>query len=141
MTIAAPVPKTVGTADIPVVYLDSQDYSRFGDLLRGASKDDALSALFLDLVERKNRGEVIFAISMPVLAEIFQYDADYRDTCFKKAEAVEQLCGKYALAHPARLVGAEILSAAAGRGMLDSIEEVNVLSSERANGAVSINER
>lgn len=131
MTIAAPLLKPVGPADVPVVYLDSQDYSRFGDVLRGASKDDTLSALFLDLVERKNRGEVIFAISMPVLAELFQYNADFRDTSFKKAEAVEQLCGKNALAHPARLVGAEILTAAAGCGMLDSVEEVNLLSSDR----------
>lgn len=63
----------------PVVYLETQDYSRFGDVLRGKS-DSATEALFLALEQRKQTGNAVFAISMPVFSELLQYDSDFRDT-------------------------------------------------------------
>lgn len=114
----------------PVIYLDSQDYSRFGDVLRGKA-DNELEALFANLADRKNRGEVIFAVSMPILGEILQYDPDFRETSFKKAEAVERLCGRWALAYPSRLVAAEVANAAVRRGDLPNSKEISILSPDR----------
>lgn len=114
----------------PVVYLDSQDYSRFGDVLRGKGQPDAETA-FLQLEQRMRDGDAIFAVSMPLLGELLQYHPDFRETTMKKAEAVERLCGTWALAFPTRLVAAEIARAAQSRGMLPKDAEISVVSSER----------
>lgn len=94
-------------AAVPVVYLDTQDYSKFGDVLRG-NGDPSLAAIFDELERRKLAGTVQFAASMPLLGELLQYTADYRETTFKKAEAVQRLCDGHALSYPSRLVAAEV---------------------------------
>ncbi|TWS94981.1 hypothetical protein [Reyranella sp. CPCC 100927] len=114
----------------PIVYLDTQDYSRFGDVLRGKS-DGATEALFTALVARKHSGDAIFAVSMPILGELLQYDADYRDTTIRKAEAVERLCGAWALAYPTRLIAAEIAEAAIRRGAIPNAQDTRILSPDR----------
>jgi hypothetical protein len=53
----------------PVVYLDTQDYSRFGDVLRGRA-DDATKALSRELERLKQDGDAIFAVSMPILGKL-----------------------------------------------------------------------
>ena len=98
------------------VYLDSQDYSRFGDVLRGKS-DAATEKLFNDLKARRASGQAIFALSMPLLGELLQYDEQFRNTTLLKADAVEQLCGPYALAFPTRLVAREIAQVAQEVGL------------------------
>ncbi|MCF1468684.1 hypothetical protein FS764_17405 [Agrobacterium vitis] len=95
----------------PVVYLDTQDYSRFGDVLRGKSANGEDEALFLELERRKRNGDVVFPVSMPILAELLQYHPEYRETTLRKAEAVERLCGSWALAYPSRLIAFELASA------------------------------
>jgi hypothetical protein len=114
----------------PTVYLDTQDYSRFGDVLRGKS-DSATESLFLALERRRQAGDAIFVLSMPVLGELLQYDADFRETTIRKAEAVERLCGSWALAFPPRLIAAEIAEAAKNRGLLEESQNIEVLSSDR----------
>lgn len=114
----------------PVIYLDNQDYSRFGDVLRGKS-DLATEKIFLSLEARKQSGDVIFAVSMPILGELLQYDANFRDTTLKKAEAVERLCGSWALAYPSRLVAAEVARAAQKLGLLPDLTDTNTLSADR----------
>ncbi|MFC0104430.1 hypothetical protein [Sphingopyxis terrae] len=114
----------------PVVYLDSQDYSRFGDVLRGKA-DENFETLFFELEERKMRGKAIFATSMPILAEILQYDPNFRETSLKKAEAVERLCGPWALAFPTRLIAAEIAETAKGLGLIPAETDTTILSNER----------
>jgi len=116
--------------DAPVVYLDVQDYSRFGDVLRGKS-DASTEQLFLDLEKQASAGRVIFPVSMPVLGELLQYDANFRDTTIHKAEAVERLCGPWALPFPTRLVAAEIVETARARGDIPSGDPIALLSSER----------
>lgn len=74
-----------------VVYLDTQDFSRFGDVLRGRG-DTASEQLFQTLEERRRTDGVVFAVSMPLLAELLQYHPDFRETTLRKAEAVERLC-------------------------------------------------
>lgn len=114
----------------PIIYLDTQDYSRFGDVLRGKS-DGATEALFLALEQRKKAGDAIFAVSMPILGELLQYDAGYRETTIRKAEAVERLCGSWALAFPSRLVATEIADVAKSGGLLSETQDTSVLSSDR----------
>jgi hypothetical protein len=101
-----------GGAGTPlVVYLDSQDYSRFGDVLRG--RGDAQSEqIYRQLLHQKASGYVVFAYSMPILGELLQYDAAYAETTHRKAEAVAELCDGWALAFPSRLVAHEIATTA-----------------------------
>lgn len=112
------------------VYLDTQDYSRFGDVLRGKS-DRATERLFDDLKARRSSGQAVFALSMPILSELLQYDADYRETTLLKAEAVEQLCGPHALAFPTRLVAREIAVVAQAAGLADQRSLPPALNSDR----------
>lgn len=116
--------------EAPIVYLDSQDYSRFGDVLRGKA-DAATEALFLALEARKQAGDAVFAVSMPILGELLQYDVGYRETTMCKAEAVERLCGSWALAYPGRLITAEIVSAARESGFSTDGPPTSILSSDR----------
>jgi hypothetical protein len=112
------------------VYLDSQDYSRFGDVLRGKG-DAATESLLNELKARRSSGQAVFALSMPILGELLQYDEHFRETTLCKAEAVEQLCGPYALAFPTRLVAREIAEAAQMSGLTEPVPLAPVLNSER----------
>lgn len=108
-----------GTVEAPVIYLDTQDYSRFGDVLRGRG-DIASERLFADLEARKAAGTAIFAVSMPLLSELLQYDRGFRDTTLCKAEAVERLCGPYALPYPSKVVAMEVAAVVAAEGIVDA---------------------
>jgi hypothetical protein len=116
--------------NVPVIYLDTQDFSNFGDVLRGKS-DSSTEAIFTKLEALKNSGKAIFPVSMPLLGELLQYDADFRETTIKKAEAVERLCGSWALAFPSRLLGYEIAVQASSRGFLAKLPCSNLLSQDR----------
>lgn len=114
----------------PVVYLDTQDFSRFGDVLRGKS-DAATEALFLELERRSKAGDAIFPASMPIIGELLQYNAKYRETTICKAQAVERLCGHWALAFPSRLIAAELLTVARQRQLMPDGLAPETLSSDR----------
>ena len=123
------VENRTGYPNVPVVYLDTQDFSRFGDVLRG--KEDAdTERLFLTIEEKAKSKAAIFPVSMPILSELLQYNSDYRETTMRKAEAVERLCGTWALAFPQRLIAAEIAGFAGSLG--EPIKDHRpVLSSDR----------
>lgn len=99
----------------PVVYLDTSDWSRFGDVVRGRGDDEA-AALYAELAEMADRQDAIFAYSAPILSELLQYDPAHAATTVAKAEAVERLCGRNAMIWPARLIALEIARAGAGMG-------------------------
>ena len=68
---------------------------------------------------------------MPILGELLQYNKDFRETTLKKAEAVERLCGVWALPYPTRLIAAEVAMAAQCLGLSTTSKEISVLSSDR----------
>ncbi|QDX25723.1 hypothetical protein FPZ54_06625 [Sphingomonas suaedae] len=94
------------------VYLDTSDYSRFGDVLRGKG-DPQTERIFDQLIRLKEGGVAQFAYSMPVLSELLQYDEDHAETTTHKAQAVEMLCGSNAFIWPGRLIAWEVSVAAA----------------------------
>ncbi|MFY9349364.1 MAG: hypothetical protein WBL20_21255 [Sphingobium sp.] len=100
------------------VYLDTSDYSRFGDVLRGKG-DPQTEVLFNKLLTLKEQGFARFGYSMPLLGELLQYDETHAETTIHKAEAVEKLCGKNAFIWPGRLIAWELAIAAAANGLLD----------------------
>ena len=113
-----------------IVYLDTQDLSRFGDVLRG--KGDAQhERLFNDLEARKLAGDVVFPLTMPLMSELLQYDAAYRETTLKKAEAVERLCGVHAMPSTTRLAGMEVARSAHHSGPKGSAPDLDILSDDR----------
>lgn len=113
-----------------IVYLDSQDFSRFGDVLRGKS-DKNHEDIFKYLKYLKDSGDVIFPITMPLMCELLQYNPEYADTTRKKAEAIERLCGPYALPAPMRLIAIELAKDAQMRGKVVKNIPDNMLSSDR----------
>lgn len=113
-----------------IVYLDSQDLSRFGDVLRG--KGDAQhERLFNELVAMKLAGDVIFPVTMPLMSELLQYDAAHRETTLRKAEAVERLCGVYAMPSTTRLVAMEVARSAHQAGLIACAPRLDTLSDDR----------
>ena len=70
-------------------------------------------------------------MSMPILGELLQYDASHRETTMRKAEAVERLCGRWALAYPGRLIATEIVAAACELGLISDRKQAEILSSDR----------
>jgi hypothetical protein len=121
---------TIANPRVPVVYLDSQDYSRFGDVLRGTARSE-IEDLFATLVEIANAGDAIFPISMPLLSELFQYERDFRETTMCKARALQLLCGSWALAFPSRLVAWDVAVLAKELGYLPERQFPTILSNER----------
>jgi hypothetical protein len=94
-------------ANTITVYLDTQDYSRFGDVIRGVA-DQGTVDIYRTLLDYKKSGRVIFPFSMSLMSELIQYREDTKEICFAKAEAIEALCGEYALPYPTRLMAMEI---------------------------------
>ena len=127
-----PRPTAMGEGDAatrpPLVYLDTSDWSRFGDVVRGRGDAEA-TALYAELAGVADRREAVFAFSMPILSELLQYDAAHAATTVAKAEAVERLCGRSAMIWPARLIALEIARAGAGMGW-NSWPAVMAMSSE-----------
>ena len=113
-----------------IIYLDSQDYSRFADVLRGKS-DSQTEEVFQELEKYKQLGDILFVSSMPIICELLQYDANYRDTTIKKAEAVERLCGPWTLPYPTRLFAKEILIAAREHGFEQIHTDIPIHSNDR----------
>lgn len=114
----------------PIVYLDTQDFSRFGDVLRGKA-DTVTEALFLEIERRSKAGDAIFPASMPIMGELLQYNADFRETTICKAQAVERLCGRWGLAFPSRLIAAELLTVARQHHLVPDGPAPESLSSDR----------
>jgi hypothetical protein len=86
--------------------------------------------VFWELEKRALAGDVIFASSMPIMSELLQYDEACRQTTMCKAEAIDRLCGGWALACPQRLVASELASAAKGHGIIGADATVASLLSE-----------
>lgn len=113
-----------------IVYLDTQDLSRFGDVLRG--KGDAQhERLFHDLEARKLAGDVVFPLTMPLMSELLQYDAAHRETTLKKAVAIERLCGVHAMPSTTRLAAMEVARSAHQLGLIAKAPPVKFLSEDR----------
>ena len=89
------------------VYLDSSDYSRFGDVIRGKS-DNQTEITYNKLIEFRSNGDVRFAYSLPIISELFQFDPEFPATTESKAEAVEKLCGENAFFWPWRSLAFDI---------------------------------
>jgi hypothetical protein len=102
------------TTDPITVYLDTQDYSRFGDVVRGTARPE-VGQIFQSLKELRKRGLACFVYSMPILSELFQYNPEHEDTTLAKARAIEELCGDKALLWLPRLI--ETQAAAFGRSL------------------------
>lgn len=88
------------------VYLDTQDFSRFGDHLRGCSSCE-VSEIYTELIHLKDDGRAEFYYSAPLVCELFQYDDCDHEITKAKAAAIEELCGGKALVLPNRLVAME----------------------------------
>jgi hypothetical protein len=113
-----------------VVYLDSQDFSRFGDVLRGKSDPDT-ERIFSELRTLREAGTVIFGVSMPLMSELLQFHPDHRETSLRKAEAIEMLCGHYAFPTPMKLAATEIAIAANAIELTANPPEIRIPSSDR----------
>lgn len=96
----------------PIVYLDSSDYSDFGDIERGVSTNQKAIRVYPQLLELHNAGKARFVYSMPVLSELLQYDAAHEETCLAKARCVELLCGTRAFVSPERLIAGDVAGVA-----------------------------
>jgi hypothetical protein len=96
----------------PIVYLDSSDYSHFGDIERGVSTNQKAISAYPQLLALRDAGKARFVYSMPVLSELLQYDAAHEETCMAKARCVERLCGTRAFVSPERIVAADVAGVA-----------------------------
>jgi hypothetical protein len=112
------------------VYLDTSDYSRFGDLLRGKA-DPGDEQLYETLLRLKEAGEAIFPCSAPVLGELLQYDTDHRETSVCKARAVEALAGEDAFIFPNRLIMLEVAETAHNVGLLAQAPRAKAITGQR----------
>jgi len=98
----------IGKHRTPVlVYLDTSDYSRFGDVIRGKA-DSATESLFNELLALKKNGVAQFAFSAAILSELFQFNPEFPGTTQSKAEAVERLCGEVAFYWPMRSIAHDV---------------------------------
>jgi hypothetical protein len=124
-------PSSVVTMKRPlVIYLDSQDFSRFGDVLRDKS-DIQHEELFRRLEAMKFAGDIVFPATLPLMCELLQFDAAHRETTFCKAKAVERLCDSYALPAPTRLAAIEVARVAHRAGLIDHPPAAPMLSTDR----------
>lgn len=89
-----------------VVYLDTQDFSRFGEVIRGRA-DQSAKELFECLIAKSATGEARFVYSMVVLSELLQYHPDYESTTLARAEAVDLLCRGWCCVNPSGLMARE----------------------------------
>lgn len=89
------------------VYLDTSDYSRFGDVIRGKG-DNHTETIYNKLIEFRSNGDVHFVYSLPIISELFQFDPQFPATTESKAEVVEKLCGENAFFWPWRSLAFDI---------------------------------
>ncbi len=146
-----------------VVYLDTQDYSRYADVLAGRGPSELIS-VFDELIALRDAGHCVFAFSMPVMSELLQYNPEHRELTLRKARAVEELCRGYAFAYPGQVIAEEMASAIHGssvysertkstllndqnrwgpplRGAMEGVEERVQAEIERAISAVPVKNR
>ena len=83
----------------PIVYLDSQDFSRLADVSAGRADPD-VGALLLQLLGLVDAGRIIVPLSMGHLSELLQYEGGGRDLTLRKATVIEQICRTYAFRPP-----------------------------------------
>jgi hypothetical protein len=98
-----------------IVYLDTQDYSKFSDLLSG-KENEKLMFIFKKLVHFLERKEIVICYSFTILNELFQKTNNnqiFLKLNRNKTKIVELLCGDYCF-----LNQSEILSM-----LLDSNEQ------------------
>jgi hypothetical protein len=88
------------------VYLDTQDFSRFGEVVRGKS-DQPTKEIFEYLLTRLRKNEARFVYSMVTLSELLQYDPEFEQKTLARAEAVELLCRGWCCINPSRLMARE----------------------------------
>lgn len=105
--------------DVPVVYLDTQDFSRFGRVIEGKDTSGA-GPVFEQLVVHAEKGTARFVYSMSTLSELLQYHPDHEETSVAKARAVELLCRGNAMAGVPRVIAFEIAKFAHERGWLQN---------------------
>jgi len=91
----------------PTVYLDTQDYSRFGTVIEGRGSAET-EGLYKQLVALADAGDATFACSMPIMSELLSYNDNLPGISDAKAQAVEALCQGHALKHPSRVVAIEM---------------------------------
>jgi hypothetical protein len=103
--------ENIMTGKCPIIYLDTQDYSRFGGIIegRGTPQDQSL---FERLVAMAEAGDAIFACSMPIIFELFSFDRTLPHITEAKAEAVERLCRGHALAYGGDVIALDIAKSA-----------------------------
>lgn len=88
------------------IYLDTQDYSRFANVLLGGADSDT-KQIFDLLLARVETGEIRPVYSMVILSELLQYHPDYEAETFARAEAIELLCRGWCCINPSRLMARE----------------------------------
>lgn len=106
----------------PTVYLDTQDYSRFGTVIEGRGSAET-EGLYKQLVALADAGDVKFACSMPVMSELLSYDDNLPGISDAKAQAVEALCQGHAFKHPPRVVAIEMARIAYDQGLVSVAPE------------------
>lgn len=107
-------------AEPPLVYLDTQDYSRFADALVGRG-DSALVGVYDQLLDLKRRGLVRFGYSAAIVSELLQYEASERELTYRKARVIQELCDGHALLYHGRLIAFEFAQVAHGAGLLSRL--------------------
>lgn len=100
-----------------ILYLDTQDFSRFADCLNGRGTSEA-KAVLDGLLPEIDAGRVIAPVSMAHISELLQYEGGGRDLTLRKAEAIERLSGRYAFRDFNDMVAADLIDFAVREGYL-----------------------
>jgi len=105
--------------DKVIVYLDSQDFSKFTDSENGRGSPEVTSVLNR-LLQEVDAGRVIVPISMPHISELIQYEGGGRDLAFQKAATIERISKKWACRYVTDMLEAELIDFAASKNILRS---------------------
>jgi hypothetical protein len=89
------------------VYLDTQDYSRFGKVLDGKGTLEDRQ-VFERLSQLRETGVARFVYSFTILSELLQYEAAYERETLAKARAIEALCAGFTLLWLPRLIETQV---------------------------------
>lgn len=108
-----------------LVYLDTQDYSKFADAVAGFKHMELLPIL-QELTEAADSGEVQFCFSQVIISELLQVAASSLKIAQRKARIVERLCGRRAFPNPFWVFKSELewLATETGYGPYGRVEEV-----------------
>ncbi len=91
-----------------ILYLDTQDYSRFADCFagRGSTHAEEVLEALLPMIQS---GQVVCPISMVHVSELLQYEDGGHQLTYRKAETIEKLCWPNAFADFNSLIEREII--------------------------------